>query len=90
MEDKLNIEMLVEEENTLEQVLQGVFEVSNEIPPVKIQGLLPPPTTREEMHPSPFRKTFKHFQRVELDGLLNIECSKVADEKKLQKGREVG
>ena len=88
-EDELDIALHVEEENTSEQALQVDIEASVEMPTGKIQNLPPPPTTQEEVRRSPFRKTFEHSQKVELNGLLAVGCSKVVDEKDMPKGRKV-
>ena len=59
------------------------------MPTGKMQSLQPPPTMHEEVRRSPFRKTFKHSQKVELNGLLDVGCFQVVDEKDVPKGRKV-
>ena len=81
VEDKLDIALRVEEENTLEQALQVNIEASVEMPTGKMQDLLPPPTTQEEVRRSPSRKAFERSQKVELNGFLDVGCSRVMDEK---------
>ena len=88
-EDELDIALHVEEENTLEQTLQVDVGASVEMPTGKMQDLPPPPTTQEEVRRSPFRKAFKHSQKVQLNGLLAVRCFKVVDEKDVPKGRKV-
>ena len=88
-EDELDITLHVEKETTLEQALQVDIEASVEIPTGKIQDLPPPPMTQEEVRRSPFCKAFEHSQKVELNGLLAVECFKVVDEKDMPKGRKV-
>ena len=88
-EDELDIALHVEEESTLEQALQVDIEASVEMPTEKMQDLQPPPTTQEEVHRSPFRNAFEHSQKVELNGLLDVGCFKVVDEKTVPKGRNV-
>ena len=87
-EDKLDIALHVEEENTLEQALQVDIEASVEMPTGKMQDLLPPPTTQEEVRRSPFRKEFEDSQKVELNRLLAVGCFKVVGEKDMPKGRK--
>ena len=88
-EDELDITLHVEEENTLEQALQVDIEAYIEMPTGKMQNLPPPPTTRAEVHRSPFGKAFEHSQKVELNGLLAVGCFKVVDEKDMPKGQKV-
>ena len=87
--DELDIALHVEEENTLEQALQVDFEASVEMPNGKMQDLPPPPKSQEEVCLSPFRKAFEHSQKVELNGLLDVGCFRVVDEKDVSKGRKV-
>ena len=69
-EDKLDIALHVEEENTLEQALQVDIEASVEMLTGKMQDLPPPQTTQEEVRRSPFRKAFEHSRRLNsMDGL---------------------
>ena len=88
-ENELDIALRVEEDNTLEQAIQVGIEASVEMPTGKMQDLSPPPTTQEELRRSLFRKAFEHSQKVELNGLLNVRCFKVVDEKNWPKGRKV-
>ena len=59
------------------------------MPTGKMQDLQPPPTAQEEVHRSPFRKIFQHSEKVELNGLLDVGCFQVVDEKDAPKGRKV-
>ena len=88
-ENELEIALHVEEENTLEQALQVGIEASVEMSTGKMQDPSPPPTTQEEVRRPPFRKVFKHSQKVELNGLLAVGCFKVVDENNVPKGRKV-
>ena len=58
-EGELDIALHVEEENTLKQALQVDIEASVEMPTGKMQDLPPPPTAKEEVRRSPFRKAFE-------------------------------
>ena len=89
MENELDTALHIEEVNTLEQALQMDFEASVEMPPGKMQDLQSPPTAREEVHRSPFHKLFQPSEKVELNGLLDVGCFKVVDEKDVPKGRKV-
>ena len=59
------------------------------MPPGKIHDLPPPPTAQKKTRRSPFCRAFEHFQKVEFNGLLDVGCFKVADEKNVPKGRNV-
>ena len=59
------------------------------MPTGKMQDLPPPPKTQEEVCRSPFRNAFEHSQTVELNGLLDVGCFRVVDEKYVPKGRNV-
>ena len=63
VEDKLDIALHVEEENTLEQALELDTEASVEMTTGKMQDLPPPPTTQEEVPRSPFCTAFEHFDK---------------------------
>ena len=89
MENELDTALHIEEVNTLEQALQVDFEASVEMPTGKMQDLQSPPTAQEEMHRSPFRKMFQPSEKVELNGLLDVGCFQVVDEKDAPKGRKV-
>ena len=65
------------------------IEASVEMPTGKMQDLLSPPTTQEEVRRSPFRKAFEHSQKVELNGLLAVGCFEVVDKTDMPKGRKV-
>ena len=69
----------------MEQALQVDIEASVEMPTGKMQDFPPPPATQEEGRRSPFRKAFEHSQKVELNGLLDVGCFKVVDEKDVSK-----
>ena len=73
----------------MEQALQVDIEASVEMPTGKMQDLLPPPTTQEEVRRSLFRKAFEHSQKVALNGVLAVGCFEVVDEKDMPKDREV-
>ena len=87
LEGELEIALAVEEEAMLEEAFMVNAGVSIEMPTVKIQDLPPPPTKQADVIRSPFRKAFKHSQRVEISGLLGVECIAHADEDKVSKGR---
>ena len=89
MENELDTALHIEEVNTLEQALQVDFKASVEMPTGKMQDLQSPPTAQEEMHRSPFRKMFQPSEKVELNGLLDVGCFQVVDEKDAPKGRKV-
>ena len=57
------------------------IETSVETSTGKIQDLPPPPTAQDEVRRSPFRKVFEHSQKVRLNGLLDVGCFQVVDEK---------
>ena len=65
------------------------IDASVERPTGKMQELPPPPTTQEEVRRSPFRETFEHSQKVELNGLLDVGCFKVVYGEDVPKGRKV-
>ena len=81
MENELDTALHIEGENALEQALQVDFEASVEMPTGKMQDLQPPPTAQEEVHRSSFRKMFQHSEKFELNGLLDVGCFQVVDEK---------
>ena len=85
VEDELDIALHVDRENALEQALLVDIEASVEMPTGKMQNLPPPPTTQEEVRHLPFRKAFEHSQKIELNGLLDVGCSKVLEEKDVPK-----
>ena len=71
VEDEQDIALHVEEDDILEQALQLGIETSVQMPTGKIQDLPLSPTTQERVCRSPFRKTFEHSQKVELNRLLD-------------------
>ena len=81
MENELDTALHIEEVNTLEQALQVDFEASVEMPTGKMLDLQSPPTAQEEVHRSPFLKMFQPSEKVELNGLLDVGCFQVVDEK---------
>ena len=89
MENELDTALHIEEVNTLEHAQQVDFEASVEMPTGKMQDLQSPPTAQEEMHRSPIRKMFRPSEKVELNGLLDVGCFQVVDEKDAPKGRKV-
>ena len=89
LEGELEIALAVEEEAVLEEAFIVNAGVSIEMPTVKIQDLPPPPTTQAEVIRSPFRKVFKHSQRVEINGRLGVGCIAPVDEEKVPKGRTI-
>lgn len=54
-----------------------------------IQSLPPPFVTLTKRQLSPYRKAFQHSPRVEIDGLLTVECFKPVDEGSIPKERKI-
>ena len=69
----------------MEQAPQIDIEASVEMAIGKMQNLPTPPMTQEEVRLSLFQKAIEHFQKAELNGLLDIGCFKIVTRKMCQK-----